>query len=154
MAIDWNKDYYAVLQIPRFSAASEIKTAYRNLAKKYHPDMNPGNKSAEEKFKEINGAYDILSDEENKLIYDEKLRNPHYQRQQQFKNQQQTQYQQYQKAQYEEYMRQQQRARDFQKAQRESAKGSNYDINPWRIIFIVIIIINLLRMCTHRTFIP
>ena len=154
MAIDWNKDYYAVLQVPRFSSMAEIKVAYRNLAKKYHPDINPGNKNAEDKFKEINSAYDLLSDEQNKLIYDNKLRNPFAQQQEQFKQQQRHQYDQYQRAKYEEFLRQQQRAREFQQTRQDENEKPNYDINPWRIIFIVLIIINLLRMCTHRPLIP
>ncbi len=154
MAIDWNKDYYAILHVPRFSSISEIKISYRSLAKKFHPDMNPGNKASEEKFKEINSAYDILSDEQNKIIYDEKLRNPFARQQQQFNNQQRSQYQQYQQSQYEEYLRQQQRAQEFQR-NRPTASGKNsYDISPWRIIFIVLIIINLLRTCTHLPLIP
>jgi len=154
LAIDWNKDYYAILQVPPFSAHAEIKISYRNLAKKYHPDINPGNKSAEEKFKEISVAYDILSDEQNKIIYDNKLRNPYMHQQQQYRQQQRSQYDQYQKAYYEEIQRQQQRAREFQRAREAENAKPNYDISPWRVIFIVMIIINLLRMCTHRPLIP
>ena len=55
------QDYYSVLGVNRNSSADEIKKAYRKLAMQYHPDKNPGNKAAEEKFKEINGAYAILS---------------------------------------------------------------------------------------------
>ncbi|MCX6190498.1 MAG: DnaJ domain-containing protein [Bacteroidetes bacterium] len=154
MAIDWNKDYYSVLQVPRFSSSAEIKASYRSLAKKFHPDMNPGNRSAEEKFKEINSAYDILSDDQNKLIYDNKLRNPSSFQQEQFRSQQRSQYQQYQQTQYEEFLKQQQRAKDSQGRGRQNERQLNYDISPWRIVFIVMIIINLLRMCTHRSLIP
>ncbi len=154
MAIDWNKDYYAILQVPRFSSLAEIKLSYRALAKKYHPDLNPGNKSVEDKFKEINSAYDILSDEQNKLIYDNKLRNPYAYSEQQFREQQRNQYQQYQQAKYEEFLKQQQRARDYQRARQAENKKTDYDISPWRIIFIVLIIINLLRMCTRVPIIP
>jgi len=154
LAIDWNKDYYAVLQVSRFSSIHEIKTAYRNLAKKYHPDMNPGNKSAEDKFKEITNAYDFLSDEQNKLIYDSKLRNPYEFQREQFRQQQRSSYEQYQRSKYEEFLRQQQRARQYREAREANNRETDYDINPWRIIFIVLIIINVLRMCTHTPLIP
>ena len=63
-------DYYQLLNINKNASASEIKKAYRGLAKKYHPDKNPNNKEAEDKFKEINEAYQVLSDTEKKSIYD------------------------------------------------------------------------------------
>jgi molecular chaperone DnaJ len=63
-------DYYEVLQVSRDSTGAEIKKAYRKLALKYHPDKNPGDKEAEEKFKLINEAYQVLSDEEKRAIYD------------------------------------------------------------------------------------
>ena len=62
------RDYYEVLGIGRNADANEIKKAYRKLAKKYHPDMNPGDKQAEQKFKEITEAYNVLSDEEKKNL--------------------------------------------------------------------------------------
>ena len=65
------RDYYDVLGVSRNAGKDEIKKAYRALAKKYHPDQNPGDKSAEEKFKEINEAYSVLSDEEKKARYDQ-----------------------------------------------------------------------------------
>ena len=58
-----DKDLYAVLGVSEQAGADEIKLAYRKLAMKYHPDRNPGNPLAEEKFKEIQYAYEILSDE-------------------------------------------------------------------------------------------
>lgn len=64
------KDYYDVLGIKRGADEKEIKRAYRKLAKKYHPDMNPGDKQAEQKFKEITEAYNILGDSEKKKLYD------------------------------------------------------------------------------------
>ena len=65
------RDYYEVLGVPKSADDSEIKKAYRTLAKKYHPDMNPGDKEAEAKFKEVNEAYDVLSDPDKKSKYDQ-----------------------------------------------------------------------------------
>lgn len=64
------KDYYKILGVPRNATQEEIKKAYRRLALKYHPDRNRGNKEAEEKFKEINEAYAVLSDPEKRKQYD------------------------------------------------------------------------------------
>jgi molecular chaperone DnaJ len=64
------KDYYQILGVPRDADEKEIKAAYRKLARKYHPDVNPGDKVAEEKFKEINEAYQVLSDPEKRAAYD------------------------------------------------------------------------------------
>lgn len=64
------KDYYAILGVPRTASAEEIKKAYRRLARKYHPDVNPGDKAAEEKFKSISEAFDVLGDEEKRKVYD------------------------------------------------------------------------------------
>ena len=65
------RDYYEVLGVGRNADAKEIKKAYRKLAKKYHPDMNPGDKVAEQKFKEVTEAYNVLSDTEKKKLYDQ-----------------------------------------------------------------------------------
>ena len=65
------KDYYSVLGVDKTASEREIKQAYRRLARQYHPDVNPGNKSAEAKFKQINEAYEILSDKENRKKYDQ-----------------------------------------------------------------------------------
>ena len=64
------RDYYEVLGVSKDSSADEIKKAYRKLAKKYHPDMNPGVAEAEKNFKEVNEAYDVLSDSDKKAKYD------------------------------------------------------------------------------------
>jgi molecular chaperone DnaJ len=65
------KDYYEILGVPRNASQEEIKRAFRHLARKYHPDVNPGNKEVEEKFKEINEAFEVLSDPEKRSAYDQ-----------------------------------------------------------------------------------
>jgi DnaJ-class molecular chaperone len=65
------KDYYNILGVSRNATDKEIKQAYRKLARKYHPDVNPGDKSAEARFKEINQAYEVLSDPEKRKKYDQ-----------------------------------------------------------------------------------
>ena len=65
------RDYYEVLGVNKNADAATIKKAYRKLAKKYHPDSNEGNASAAEHFKEVNEAYDVLSDEKKRKLYDQ-----------------------------------------------------------------------------------
>ncbi len=65
------KDYYNILGVAKGATENDIKSAYRKLAKKYHPDLNPGNKQAEEKFKEINEAYEVLTDKDKKWKYEQ-----------------------------------------------------------------------------------
>ena len=65
------RDYYEVLGVSKTATDEEIKKAYRKLAKKYHPDMNPGDKEAEKKFKEASEAYAVLSDKEKRSQYDQ-----------------------------------------------------------------------------------
>jgi molecular chaperone DnaJ len=69
---EWfDKDYYQVLGVPKNASAAEIKKAYRKLAQQFHPDANPGNKDAEDRFKEISSAYDVVGDEEKRTSYDQ-----------------------------------------------------------------------------------
>jgi len=69
---EWfEKDYYAVLGVPSSATAKELSRAYKKLAKEYHPDVNPGNKVAEDRFKEVNAAYEVLGDAEQRTEYDE-----------------------------------------------------------------------------------
>ncbi len=70
MAATTRRDYYAVLGVPRTASEKDIKTAYRKLARKHHPDVNPGDKKSESLFKEIGEAYSVLSDPEKRKKYD------------------------------------------------------------------------------------
>jgi len=70
-AKDYQKDYYKTLGVPKTATAAEIKKAYRELARKYHPDANKGSAAAEERFKEITESYNVLSDEKQRKEYDE-----------------------------------------------------------------------------------
>src|SRR5208337_2659848 len=71
MATTTNKDYYATLGVKKTATPEEIRKAFRKAARRYHPDVNPGDKRAEEKFKEISEANDILSDEKKRKVYDQ-----------------------------------------------------------------------------------
>jgi molecular chaperone DnaJ len=71
VATTTKQDYYEVLGVPRKASAKEIRAAFRKLARKYHPDLNPGDKSAEEKFKQLQEAYDVLSDTKKRQMYDQ-----------------------------------------------------------------------------------
>lgn len=71
MATTTNKDYYAMLGVKKTATPEEIRKAFRKAARRYHPDVNPGDKRAEEKFKEISEANDVLSDEKKRKVYDQ-----------------------------------------------------------------------------------
>ena len=66
-----SKDYYKILGVSRHASDKEIKSAYRKLARKYHPDVNPGDKQAEDRFKEIGEAYEVIDDPEKRCKYDQ-----------------------------------------------------------------------------------
>jgi DnaJ-class molecular chaperone len=70
------QDYYEILGVKRDAKPEEIKKAYRRLARKYHPDVNPGDKSAEERFKLMSEAHDVLSDPKKRSVYDRCGHNP------------------------------------------------------------------------------
>src|SRR5580700_8563678 len=71
MATTTKQDYYELLGVPRKATVKEVRAAYRKLARKYHPDLNPGDKSAEEKFKQIQEAYEVISDSKKRQMYDQ-----------------------------------------------------------------------------------
>src|SRR5271155_4859340 len=76
MATTTKQDYYELLGVPRKVSAKELRAAYRKLPRKYQPNLNPGDKSAEEKFKQIQEAYDVLSDTKKRQMYDQFGFNP------------------------------------------------------------------------------
>lgn len=69
--VECGKDYYKILGVQRDASQKQIKKAYRELSLKYHPDKNPGDSEAAEKFVELGNAYEVLSDEEKRRIYDQ-----------------------------------------------------------------------------------
>src|SRR5436190_17561198 len=71
MATTAKKDYYELLGVKKSASADDIRKAFRKLARKHHPDVNPGDKKAEERFKEISEANDVLSDPKKRKIYDQ-----------------------------------------------------------------------------------
>src|SRR6201998_2717924 len=71
MATTAKTDYYELLGVSRKATAKDIRAAFRKLARKYHPDLNPGDKAAEEKFKQLQEAYDVLSDTKKRQMYDQ-----------------------------------------------------------------------------------
>src|ERR1700693_5130877 len=71
MATTAKTDYYELLGVPKKANTKDIRTAFRKLARKYHPDLNPGDKSSEEKFKQLQEAYDVLSDAKKRQMYDQ-----------------------------------------------------------------------------------
>ncbi len=71
MATGTKQDYYELLGVARKATAKDIRTAFRKLARKYHPDLNPGDKASEEKFKQLQEAYDVLSDTKKRQMYDQ-----------------------------------------------------------------------------------
>src|SRR5437763_7283288 len=71
MATTTKQDFYELLGVSRKASAKDIRAAFRKLARKYHPDLNPGDKGAEEKFKQLQEAYDVLSDPKKRQMYDQ-----------------------------------------------------------------------------------
>lgn len=116
-----NKDYYQILEIPKSASQDDIKKSYRKLAKKYHPDANPGI-DTDMKMKEINAAYDTLGDESKRAQYDRFGFNPQYT----YTNQQSSAQDPFAQF-FEEMMRQQQQQQQYQQSRR------TYTVRPFGI---------------------
>ena len=101
-------DFYEVLGVPKTASADEIKKAYRKLAFKYHPDKNPGDKNAEEMFKKITAAYDVLGDETKRRQYDNGSFNP-----------------------FQEYAQYQQNGQSYQSQSYQNPFGEGQDFWSW-----------------------
>ena len=101
-------DFYEVLGVPKTASADEIKKAYRKLAFKYHPDKNPGDKAAEEMFKKITAAYDVLGDENKRRQYDNGSFNP-----------------------FQEYAQYQQNGQSYQSQSYQNPFGEGQDFWSW-----------------------
>ncbi len=101
-------DFYEVLGVPKTASADEIKKAYRKLAFKYHPDKNPGDKAAEEMFKKITAAYDVLGDENKRRQYDNGSFNP-----------------------FQEYAQYQQQGQNYQGQSYQNPFGEGQDFWSW-----------------------
>lgn len=101
-------DFYEVLGVPKTATADEIKKAYRKLAFKYHPDKNPGDKAAEEMFKKITAAYDVLGDENKRRQYDNGSFNP-----------------------FQEYAQYQQQSQSYQGQSYQNPFGEGQDFWSW-----------------------
>lgn len=120
------KNYYIILGVQKTASADEIKSAYRELAKKYHPDKNPGNKAAEEFFKEVQQAYAVLSNEEKRRKYDMKASGNYSQQ-----KQSRTQYTQYTGNAYQYAQQQAQQKQQFytaNKSRQKPDKSESYHI--------------------------
>ena len=100
------KDYYKILGVGKNATDKEIKKAYRKLARKFHPDLNPDDKEAEKKFKEINEAYEVLSNADNRKKYDKYGKDWKYS---------------------EEFEKAKQQQRQYQRGTQQRSSGSYYD---------------------------
>lgn len=148
-------DYYEVLNIPKTATSEEIKIAYRKLAKKYHPDVNPGNKNAEEKFKKINEAYTVLSDPEKRKMYDSGFFSTSYQNTQRA-NQSRNSYGQdpFQDF-WNEWARTQQTYQEnYTNKNRKRKKSYHYTFGGFSSIFVIILLFIILLLGIRILFSP